>query len=277
MSISAWYLLKRRHEEFARRSFTGALLLATVASLAAAVSGDLQAKNVYREQPAKLAALEAHYRSGPAGLALLGVPNDAEGRLDFEVSVPGLLSWLIVGDAQAPILGLDAFRPEHRPAAAIPFLSYRVMVGIGFFFVALTLLASWLRWRGTLFSNRWLLRVFVVAVIPAALANQAGWVAAEVGRQPWIVQPPVRRDAAGEPLRDADRFVRYATVEVPTADGGTGETLAGLLTRDGVSEAVSPGQVAGSMAMFGGMYLLLAALWVFVLDRKIRHGPEEAS
>lgn len=275
MSISAWYLLRGRHLEFAKRSFTGALALATAASLAALVSGHSQAQNVYRTQPAKMAALEAHYRTGPSGLALFGVPNDAEQRLDARVEIPGLLSWMLTGDASKSILGLDAFRPEHRPPVTIPFLSYRVMVGFGFGFIALTLLASWLRWRGTLFRTRWLLWVFVVAVVPAALANQAGWIAAEVGRQPWIVHPPLQRDAGGEPVRDTDGFVAYETAAVPMPDGTTTTMPAGLLTTEGVSEAVTSSQVAASIAMFAAIYALLGAVWVFVLNKKIQHGPVE--
>jgi len=274
MSISAWYLLRGRHEEFARRSFTGALVLATLASLASLISGDSQAKNVYRTQPAKMAALEAHYRTGPAGLAVFGIPDDERGQIDHRIEVPGLLSWLLTGDAQGAVLGLDAFRPEHRPPTAIPFFSYRMMVGIGFAFIALTLYASFLRLRGTLYAKRWLLWIFVFAVIPAVGANQVGWIAAEVGRQPWIVNPPVVRDATGEPLRDADGFVRYQTERVALAEGEEKVVYAGLLTTDGVSEAVGSQQILGSILMFGFVYLLLGALWVYVLDKKIRHGPD---
>jgi cytochrome d ubiquinol oxidase subunit I len=102
-------------------------------------------------------------------------------------------------------------------------------------------------------------------------------VAAEVGRQPWIVVPPVARDASGAPLRDADGFVRYETVTVPFADGTPRETYAGLLTTKGISEAVHAEQVMGSIVLFGAIYLLLGALWIFVLDRKIREGPEPAA
>ena len=275
MSISAWYLLHGRHVEFAKRSFTGALVLATIASVSALVSGHSQAGNVYLTQPAKMAALEAHYRTGPSGLALFGIPNDEEQRLEAAVAIPGLLSWMLTGDASEEILGLDAFRPEHRPRATIPFVSYRLMVGCGFFFIGLTLLASWLRWRGTLFRARGLLWVFVFAVVPAAIANQAGWVAAEVGRQPWIVHPPVARDAAGNPERDAEGFVRYETAPVPMPDGTIATMPAGLRTTDGVSEVVTSSQVAASIAMFGAIYVLLGAVWVFVLNRKIQHGPVE--
>jgi cytochrome d ubiquinol oxidase subunit I len=274
LSISAWYLLTRRHEAFARRSIQGALLVTAIASLAALVSGDLQAKNVYREQPAKLAAFEGHYVTGPAGLALFGFPDDAAGRLRVPLQVPGLLSWLLEGDSAAPVLGLDAFRPEHRPPVAVPFFSYRLMVGIGVFFVALSVVGVWRLWRGTLFGSRWLLWVCVAAVVPAVLANQAGWFAAEVGRQPWVVHPPLARDASGAPLRDADGFVRYASVTVDLPDGTSRASIAGLTTRAGVSEAVGAGEVAGSIVMFGLLYLLLGALWIYVLDRKIRKGPE---
>jgi cytochrome d ubiquinol oxidase subunit I len=274
MSISAWYLLHRRHEEFARRSFRGALALATAASLAALVSGHLQAESVYRHQPAKLAAFEGHYRTGPADLSLLGVPNDREQRLDAAVGVPGGLSWLLHGDPTAEVLGLDRFRPEDRPPVAIPFFSYHVMVGLGSFFIALTLLATFLLWRGRLFATRWLLWLFVFAVGGAVAANQLGWAAAEVGRQPWIVHPPLERDAAGAPLVDASGHVRYRTITVPLADGGRREVVAGLRTAAAVSEVVDRNQVLASIVLFGAIYGLLLALWIYVLDKKIKAGPE---
>ncbi|HMO85706.1 MAG TPA: cytochrome ubiquinol oxidase subunit I, partial [Lacipirellulaceae bacterium] len=105
MSISAWYLLQRRHEEFARRSFTGALLLATVSSLAILVSGHRQAQNVAETQPAKMAAFEAHYRTGPADLSLFGIPDDERATIHGNVAVPGGLSLLIHGDRQAEVIG----------------------------------------------------------------------------------------------------------------------------------------------------------------------------
>jgi len=145
---------------------------------------------------------------------------------------------LLFEDPKAPVLGLHAFRPEHRPAVAIPFFSYHAMVGLGAFFIGVTLIASLLLRRGTLFEARWLLWVFVFAVLGAAVANQLGWVAAEVGRQPWIVQPPILRGEDGEPLRDAQGFVRHATLSVVREDGTATERVAGLTTHDGVSEAV---------------------------------------
>ena len=274
MSISAWYLLKRRHVEFARHSFTGALILATLASLAALFSGHLQAKNVYHTQPAKLAAFEGHYTTGPAALSLFGIPDDAAGRVKFNVAVPGGLSFLVHEDFDEEVLGLDRFRPEDRPATLIPFASYHVMIGLGMFFIGLTLYACFLHWRGVLFETRWLLWVFVFAVLGAVAANQLGWVAAETGRQPWIVHPPIVRDASGQPQLDADGYIRYEMTEVTAADGSPWTMPAGLRTTDAVSEVVNSQQVMASIVMFSLIYLLLGALWLFVLNKKIQHGPD---
>jgi cytochrome d ubiquinol oxidase subunit I len=260
MSISAYYLLRRRHEEFARRSFAGALLFATVFSLAAVVSGDLQAKNVYRHQPAKLAAFEGQFVSGRGDLSLIGVPEEKAAVVRGRVAIPGLLSFLLTGDPSATVLGLDAFRPADRPPVAVPFFSYHVMVGLAFTFVGLTLLACLLLWRKRLFTTRWLLWVFVFAVVGPAVANQAGWVAAEVGRQPWVVQPPLLRAADGEPIRGSDGFLQY-------------DTAVGLRTADAVSPSVQADQVLASIVLFGLIYLALAVLWVYVLDHKIKEGP----
>ena len=261
MSISAWYLLKRRHEEFARRSFTGALGLATISSLAALISGHFQAHSVYEHQPAKLAAFEAHYKTGPADMSVLGWPDDTTESIGGNLAVRGGLSRLLYGAPDAEVIGLDRFRPEDRPPVAVSFFSYHLMVGIGGFFIAITLLATLLRWRGTLFSHRWLLWVFVAAVIPAFVANEAGWVAAEVGRQPWIVYPPLMRDTAGEPVQDAEGYFQF-------------DESQGLRTSDGVSRAIAAEQVVGSIIMFGGIYTLLFIVWIYVLHQKIGHGPE---
>ncbi|HXV77330.1 MAG TPA: cytochrome ubiquinol oxidase subunit I [Candidatus Polarisedimenticolaceae bacterium] len=275
MSISAWYVLKRRHLEFARRSFTGALLLGTLSSLAMLASGHFQARSVAVEQPAKLAAFEGHFRTGKADLSLFGLPNGDEQRVDFDVAIPGGLSFLVHDDFDAPVIGLDRFRPEHRPPLTIPFVSYHLMVALGFSFILLTVTASWMHWRGKLLESRPMMWLFVVAVIGAFAANQAGWVAAEVGRQPWVVHPTIARDTAGEPLLDDDGFVRYRTQTVTMADGTTRERIGGLLTESGVSEVVRAEQVLGSIVMFALLYLMLGSLWLFVLNRKIQTGPEE--
>lgn len=248
MSISAWYLLHGRHMEFARRSFTGALILGTVSSLAQLVSGDLQAGMVARYQPAKLAAMEGQFETGPnAPLHLFGWPDEEAGVVHYGVAVPGMLSWLVHGDVNAPVLGLNDLEPQWgKPPVWITFQSYHIMVAIGFLFIVSTLYALFLRWRGTLFEKRWLLWYFVVAVVLAFAANELGWVVAEVGRQPWTVYPT---------LID-------------------GQVVGGLRTADSVSESVRAEHVLASIIMFGLIYSLLFVLWLVLLNHKIQHGPE---
>jgi cytochrome d ubiquinol oxidase subunit I len=239
MSISAFYLLRRRHEEFARRSFTLALVFGAISSIGAAITGDMSARLVAEHQPAKLAAMEGHFETGtgPTPLYIFGIPDEEEQRVKFGLYIPYGLTFLVHHDFSTPVEGLDKTLPENRPPVMLPFLCFHLMVGLGSFFIALTLFALYLRWRGTLFEKRWLLRVFVVTVVGAYLVNQAGWVTAEVGRQPWVVYGMLR-------------------------------------TRDAVSKSLSGDQVLSSIILFGLIYLMLFAVWVYVLNSKIQHGPD---
>lgn len=260
MSISAWYVLRGRHRDFAERSFRGALWLATAASLAALVSGHENAEMVYRHQPAKLAAFEAHFTTGPASMSVVGWPDPATESMAFDLAIPGGLSFLVHGSFDAPVVGLDRFRPEDRPPVVPSFVSYHLMISLGVAFIGLTLLACVLLWRGTLFQQRWLMWIFVFAVLGAAVANQAGWVAAEVGRQPWIVHPPVA----------------WSGDDVVTGPDGTVvyDEQAGLRTGNALSPSVVASQVLGSIVMFSLIYLLLLAIWLYVLNEKIQLGPD---
>ena len=261
MSISAWYVLKARHLEFAQRSFKGGLVLATTASLLMLVSGHFQANMVYEHQPAKMAAFEGHFETGPADASIFGIPNPEEERVDFNVAVPGGLSFLLHEDFSAPVVGLDRFAARDRPNVALAYSSYHVMVGLGMLFIGISLLGCFMWWRGVLFEQRWLMWAFVPMVLPAFIANELGWVAAEVGRQPWIVHPPVQWTDAGELVVGPAGVVVY--------DEGLG-----LRTTDAVSQAIAAEQVLASIVMFGLIYTLLFVVWVWVLNNKIQHGPD---
>jgi len=277
LSICAWYILRGKHVDFAKRSFVGALVLATVSSVVIAFSGHLQAQNVYEHQPAKLAAFEGHFESeGPADLTLFGIPDREGQTVHWRVAIPGALSFMVHDDLtfSEPVLGLDRIAPEDQPPLWIPFISWRLMVGTGTFFIILTLASCYWWWRGTLFDKRWLMWVYVGSVLLAVIANQLGWVAAEVGRQPWIVHPPVVRDAAGEPVFDERGYVQYGKTQTTLADGTPIERVAGLRTDDGVSKAVKAEQVLASIVMFLLIYVLLGAVWLYVLNQKIQHGPD---
>jgi cytochrome d ubiquinol oxidase subunit I len=240
MSISAYYILRHRHLEVARKSFAIALTVGLIASLITPISGHFQAATVARTQPAKLAAYEGVFTTGTTGTPyhLFGILNEQEGRVDYAISIPGLLSYMTHGDANKPVTGLDQFKPEDRPPLALPFYSYHIMIALGIFFIALTLYGGILYRQRRLFDKRWLMWTFVVAVIGPYLANQLGWMAAEVGRQPWIVYGLLR-------------------------------------TSDAVSKVVPGGQVLTSIIMFSLIYLMLFAIWVYVLHNKIVHGPDE--
>ena len=240
MSIAAYYILKGRHIDFAKKSFALALGLGTVMSLVALVSGDLQGKKVAVTQPAKLAAMEGHFKTGtsPTPLYLFGFPDETAQVVKGGIAIPGLLSFAVLGNFQDPVNGLDKIAREDWPPVAMTFHSFHLMVALGLFFILLTLTATFYYWRGTFFEKRWLLWIFVLAVPLPYLANQLGWVTAEVGRQPWVVYGMLR-------------------------------------TSDALSKAVVAGQVLGSIIMFIVIYALLFAVWVFVLDSKIKQGPGE--
>lgn len=239
MSISAYYILRGRHLDFAKRCFTMALTTGLVFSAAAWVSGHLQAETVAKTQPAKLAALEGHFHTGEEGapLWLWGWPSERDERVKYGVAIPGMLSFLVHGDWNAPVTGLDAFPEEDRPPVIIPFVTYHLMLLVGVACVGLTGTATYFRLRGTLFEQRWLLWIFVFFVGAPYVANHAGWIAAEVGRQPWVVYGLMR-------------------------------------TSEGLSESVSAGQVLGSIIMFSIIYSLLFCVWLYVTNHKIQAGPE---
>lgn len=261
VSISAWYLLKQKHVEFAKRSLTGGLGLAFLSCVAALVSGHSQANNVYRTQPAKLAAFEGHYETGPGRLTVLGIPNEERETVDYAVGIEGGLSFLLHENFEEEVIGLDRFRPEDRPPVTLSFISYRMMVGLGTTMLAVFGLAVFFRISGSLFQRRWLLWLLVIIVVPAIIANHSGWVAAEVGRQPFVVYPPMITDADGTPVTDSQGYYQF-------------DQSKGLRTENAVSRSVSGGEVLASIIMFGIVYLMLFAVWLTVLNHKIQKGPE---
>ncbi|HEQ99259.1 MAG TPA: cytochrome ubiquinol oxidase subunit I [candidate division Zixibacteria bacterium] len=238
LSVSAFYLLKNKHKDFARGSMKIGIVIALIASILQLVTGHSSANMVAEHQPAKLAAMEAHYpESAPAGLYLFGWVDEGEEKVTG-IEIPGLLSFLISWDPAEPVTGLNAFEPEDRPPVNLVFQSYHIMVAIGMLLILLALIAAF-KWKtGSLFESRWFLYVMVFSVVLPQIANQMGWFTAEVGRQPWIVYGLLR-------------------------------------TKDGLSASVGSGQVLLSLIMFTLIYILLFALFIFLLNEKIKGGPEK--
>lgn len=240
ISVSAYYIIKKRHLDFARASMKIALGVAMFASLFQLITGHSSAVGVAKNQPAKLAAIEAHYEeSAPGDLYLFGWV-DEENEKVYGISLPGMLSFLIYNDMNAPIKGLRAFDKKDLPPVQIVFQTYHLMVAIGFLLIGLSTFALFLLWRGKLFSTNWFLKLLVPSVLLPQIANQVGWYTAEIGRQPWIVYGYLR-------------------------------------TSEGLSKAVSAGQILFSIILFGLIYALLFFLFIYLLDRKIKHGPEDVA
>ena len=238
LSVHAWYLLKGRHVEISKKAFKVTLIIATVVCLLQLVSGHSSADGVAKNQPEKLAAMEGHFQTGPADLYLFGWV-DKQNEVTHGVKIPNGLSYMIHYDTAAPVTGLDQYPVEDRPGQVnAVFQFYHIMVAIGMFLIALTLYASFLLWRGKLYNKRWLLHIFVWSVLLPQIGNQVGWFAAEMGRQPWIVYKLLR-------------------------------------TSDALSKSVSANQILFAIILFTVIYIILFALFIYLMNKKIVHGIDE--
>lgn len=200
MGISAYHLYRKQHIDFFTRSFKMAVVFAFLASVWVAVTGDQHAVHVTEVQPTKLAAMESHWETTTqAPLVMFAIPDEKNERNLIEIgALPGVLSFLGYHDFNAKVKGLKDFAPEDRPPVLLTFLSFRLMVGLGFLLPLLALIGLVLRNR--LVENRWFLIVMMVAIPLPYIAMQAGWILAEVGRQPWIVYGLMRTTDAASPV-----------------------------------------------------------------------------
>jgi cytochrome d ubiquinol oxidase subunit I len=238
MGLSAWFLLRGEHRKFAEKSFTIALVAGFLASAVQVPLGHFHAVQVAETQPVKLAAFEGLWETQTnAPLLLLGLPNAEKERTDFAVELPGLLSIGVGGSTDTEVAGLKDFPKEEWPPLYPTFFGFHLMVGLGFYFIALTGLGLLLLWRRRLFENTLFLKVAFLSIPLPVIANELGWIAAEVGRQPWIVQGLMRTDEA------------FSTV-------------------------VPAGQILVSIGLFTVVYALLFCVWIFLLRRKLQKGPE---
>jgi cytochrome d ubiquinol oxidase subunit I len=239
VSVSAWYLLKKRHLDFARASLRVSLTVALAASLLQLVSGDISARGVAKNQPEKLAAFEGLYNTtSNAPLTLAGWVDEKNEKI-VGIQMPGMLSFLAHNDVHATVIGLNNYAPEDRPPVQASFLFFHGMVAIGFAMIAIAALGFLYFRRGSLHERRWLLWILVFSVLGPQIANQLGWFAAEVGRQPWIV---------------------YHLMRTPA----------------GLSAVVKANVVLTSLILFTFIYFLLFAVFIYLLNDKIQHGPDDA-
>jgi cytochrome d ubiquinol oxidase subunit I len=232
-------------EDVGKAGLKVALPIALLASILVIFpAGHEHARQVAHTQPEKFAAIEGLYvgQSG-APLALFGLVQPEEPKLTAEIAIPNMLSWLAFGDPHAPVRGIRDFPPDEVPRGAelwLSFVSFHNMVILGLFFIGVSALGVLLLRNGRIFHTRWFLKLLMITIPLPVLACQFGWIAAEVGRQPWIVYKLLRTDEAA-------------------------------------SVTVSAGEILSSIVLFGLIYLALGALWIYLLVRRVRTGPVAGS
>ena len=200
MGISAWHLLKKQHIDFFTRSFKIGLVFGLVSSVVTAGTGDFHGTHVAEVQPAKLAAMEAHWETQTqAPIVMFAIPDEDSGKNLVEFgSLPGLLSFLGYHDFNATVKGINDFPEDERPPVFITFVGFRTMVGLGTLFIFLTVY-GWFR-RDKLLESPKYLKIMLYSIPLPYIAIEMGWVLAEVGRQPWIVYGLMRTSEAASPV-----------------------------------------------------------------------------
>jgi len=200
--IHAYFLLRNRQSEFHRSAFFLGALVAGVSIPLQLASGDLAARQVARLQPAKLAAMEAHYHTQThAPFVIGGIPNDAAGETSYALKIPAALSLLLGHSPSTEVTGLDRIARDQWPNVGLVHLSFDLMVGCGMVMLALASGHGFLAWRRRLLpTDRWLLQAFVLATPLGFVAIEAGWMVTELGRQPWIIYGVMRTRDAVTPM-----------------------------------------------------------------------------
>jgi len=240
-ALGAYYLLSEKHQEQAKIFVQVGVVSGILFSLLViGPTGDGQGRNLAQYQPAALAGMEAHFDTKTADLVILGQPNVENKSIDNPLVVPRMLSFLVTRDWNTPVKGLSAM-PQSEWPTNIPLLyyAYHIMVGLGTIFMAVMTLSCIQLLRKKLHQTKWLLWVLMLSFPLPFIANTAGWMTAEIGRQPYLVYGLMR-------------------------------------TIDGFSKTVSAANVWFTLLGFMGMYTLIAMLFLFLVQREIAHGPEAA-
>jgi cytochrome d ubiquinol oxidase subunit I len=239
-AVGAFYLLTKRNEAYGRTFVKAGVLVGAVAALLQLFpTGDMQGKMIANNQPVTLAAMEGLFETeSGAPIVVLGQPDVQNRKLDNPLLLPNMLSFLTYKKWSANVRGLEAFPEDQWPdTIALLYYSYHVMVGLGTIFIAVMLLAALALWRGKLYNSRWMLWLLMLCVPLPYIANTAGWMTAELGRQPWLIYGLMR-------------------------------------TAHGISPKVNAGNAWFTLIGFMGLYTVLGILWLFLVYREIELGPD---
>lgn len=242
-ALGAYYLLENKHIESAKVFLKVGVLTGVIACILQIFpTGDVHGRYMAKYQPATTAAMEGLWNTEKgAPLVLIGQPDAERQRIDNPIMAPKMLSFLIYGTTEATVSGLSHF-PKNEWPTNIPllFYSYRIMAGLGTFFILIMSISVLLLRKGRLFQTRWLLWILMLSFPFPYIANTAGWMTAEIGRQPWLIYGLMR-------------------------------------TADGVSPQVSAGNGLFSLLGFMGIYTVLGILFLFLIYQQVQHGPDEIS
>ena len=241
-SVGALYLLQGRETQFGKIFLKLGVITGVIACIMQIFpTGDLHGKYMAKNQPIAIAAMEGQFHSQTgAPIVLMGQPDEEGQKIDNPIAVNDVLSFLIYGTTKAEVKGLDQFPKDLWPTTLpLLFYSYHIMAGLGTYFVALMAVAGFLLWRGKLYTSRWLLWPILLSFPLPYIANTAGWMTAEIGRQPWLVYNLIRTSA-------------------------------------GYSTHVGAGTSLFSLLGFLGMYTVLSILWILLVYHIIEKGPETA-
>jgi len=239
-AIGAFYLLSDKHMEYGRRFVKVGVIAGLIFSVMQLFpTGDIHGKMVAKHQPATTAAMEGLWETqAGAPLVIIGQPDPEKKRIDNPIAANKVLSYLIYGTTTAEVQGLDAFPRENWPTnIELLYYGYHIMAGLGTIFIAVMVVSAILLWRRKLYQSRWMLWIIMLCLPLPYIANTAGWMTAELGRQPWLVYGLMR-------------------------------------TADGYSKTVSAGNGWFTLLGFMGMYTVLSILFLFLVQRTIAHGPE---
>jgi len=238
LGISAWYIYKNKFVDLAKTLFKVSMIIFAVMSILQLFIGHFHSVQVGKTQPAKMAAFEGLWETQKgAPLAMFGFPDEEKEETHVEIGIPRMLSMFLFFDMDAEVQGLKDFPKEDRPPVFMSFWSYHVMIGLGMFFIALGLAHLFFYWRKTIWDKKWLLLLTMVAIPLPHVATQTGWMAAEIGRQPWIIYGVLR-------------------------------------TSEGASITVGATEIWISLIMLALIYSLLFLVFMVVLFKIIRKGPE---
>jgi len=237
--ISSYYILKNRLLEYSKVLLRISLLIFIITSITQLFTGHIHSVQVANTQPEKMAAYEALWETKRfAPFSIFAIPDEKNEKNVFYIGIPGLLSFLIDFNPEYEVKGLLEFKKDERPPVILPFYSYHIMIFLGFYFILISIIGIYLFLKKNIYNEKWYLKILLYSIPLPYIANEFGWIGAEVGRQPWAVYKVLK-------------------------------------TKDAISPSVPGGQILFSLMMFSIIYLFLLTIFIYLMKKFVKIGIEE--